>query len=741
MQTEPTNEVFKKAKENQQCTQHRPLGVAEKCSGSPTPQHSLPLLLAGIACGADTHLVPVKLLSQQEDGRANAASVPAATGTLEDLIDKRRPQIRFHGDQTDTFKSKTCGEKITVADRLGSTRTDLVTTAAAGSIITPSGVKLAVGGILSIPLEVLEEILLQLPLNCDLLLIGLALKGRLSIIFANRMLKHASELGCLSIVKHILLLGSTIQLDVMHQAFCMAAAGGHSDVVQLFLDSGGVDPATRHNHAIHVAAEFGHTKVVRILLETRRVNASAADIEHAAERGYTDIVRLLLENDVNPTVNDNSAIDAACEEGHVDIVRLLLEHPKVDPTGSAVWGAARGGHTDVVRLLIADKRMDSRAQVNALCAVSYYGHAELARLLLDLGVDPAANDNLAIREASEQGHVEIVRLLLDTEKVNPAAQENAPIRSSAEKGHAEVVRLLLTHCNVDPTAKESYALTMASSQGHADVVELLLSDNRVDPTEKALSYACRSGHTEVVRLLLKHGVNPTGDDNYPIGVASMQGYADIVRLLLETGKVNLAAHYFWNPIHSAISSGHINVLEVLISDPSADENYYLSWAVEKGTLEVLKFLLQRPSIDPAVNNNEPIWLAACCGHDTAVELLLCDPRVDPTANDNKALRAAVRFNHQKVVVVLLSDLRVDPSDLIYDKLCQRAWVNWKEFVIDTLLDSNLVWDDEDWDGDDEDDDDEKEDDYDWKSGSNSSKGSKEDNYSLDSSSGLSDEYN
>jgi len=42
------------------------------------------------------------------------------------------------------------------------------------------------------------------------------------------------------------------------------------------------------------------------------------------------------------------------------------------------------------------------------------GHVEVVRLLLDLplerGVNPAANDNLALRTAREIGHTEIVRL-------------------------------------------------------------------------------------------------------------------------------------------------------------------------------------------------------------------------------------------------------------------------------------------------------------------------------------------
>jgi ankyrin repeat protein len=50
---------------------------------------------------------------------------------------------------------------------------------------------------------------------------------------------------------------------------------------------------------------------------------------------------------------------------------------------------------------------------------------------------------------------------------------------------------------------------------------------------EALRYACRNGHTEIVRLLLapERGVNPAADGNAALSLAIRGGHTEIVRLL------------------------------------------------------------------------------------------------------------------------------------------------------------------------------------------------------------------
>ena len=102
--------------------------------------------------------------------------------------------------------------------------------------------------------------------------------------------------------------------------------------------------------------------------------------------------------------------------------------------------------------------------------------------LLELGVDPSAENNDAILFASMH-YSEVLKILLEDPRVDPSANDNFALRLASAEGHTEVVRILLADERVDPSAKDNEALRWASSEGHTEVVNLLLADPRVDATE------------------------------------------------------------------------------------------------------------------------------------------------------------------------------------------------------------------------------------------------------------------
>ncbi len=150
---------------------------------------------------------------------------------------------------------------------------------------------------------------------------------------------------------------------------------------------------------------------------------------------------------------NNEFIEAA-SIGDVQKVKLLLINPEVNPAADnnyAIRWASQNGHLEVVKILLNDKR-----------------------------VDPAAINNWAIQMASINGHIEVVRLLLSDPRVDPAAVNNGAIRWASYHGHLDVVRLLLADPRVDPAVWNNWAIQKASERGHPEVVRLLLTDPRVD---------------------------------------------------------------------------------------------------------------------------------------------------------------------------------------------------------------------------------------------------------------------
>ncbi|KAJ3025014.1 UNVERIFIED_CONTAM: hypothetical protein HDU68_007562 [Siphonaria sp. JEL0065] len=220
-----------------------------------------------------------------------------------------------------------------------------------------------------------------------------------------------------------------------------------------------LDTSCNDNRPFRWAAYQNQVQVVDFLLtECPNIDPNVFNhqvIGKVAEYGYAEMVkRLLQDSRIDPTSDDNYAIQCACEDGRVDVVRVLLEDGRADPSSDqnyAICYASQKGRTDVVKMLLDDPR-----------------------------VDPSASDNFSIQRASWRGHTDIVKLLLSDSRVNPTASNNVPLRVASEYGHFGVVKVLLADHRVDPTAKDNEAFRKAVENWHFQVVDLLLKDGRVD---------------------------------------------------------------------------------------------------------------------------------------------------------------------------------------------------------------------------------------------------------------------
>ena len=110
--------------------------------------------------------------------------------------------------------------------------------------------------------------------------------------------------------------------------------------------------------------------------------------QEAVKSGDVTLSALFIQAGVDPSANDNEAIQWAFYYGHHPVVNRLLQDPRADPSANnneAILWASQNGHLPVVDRLLQDPR-----------------------------VDPSANNNLAIRRASAAGRFPVVdRLLQD----------------------------------------------------------------------------------------------------------------------------------------------------------------------------------------------------------------------------------------------------------------------------------------------------------------------------------------
>uniref|UniRef100_A0A669EV19 Caskin-2 n=1 Tax=Oreochromis niloticus TaxID=8128 RepID=A0A669EV19_ORENI len=204
---------------------------------------------------------------------------------------------------------------------------------------------------------------------------------------------------------------------------------------------------------------------------------------------------------------------------------------------------------------------------SALHHAALTGTIELLSLLLEAQATVDIKDINGMRPlhyAAWQGKADSVLLLLRAgASVNsPSNDGQIPLHLSAQYGHYEVSEMLLQHqsnpCFMNKAKKTP--LDLACEFGRLKVTQLLLSSNMVaallegergngsldSPSTTPLHLAARNGHKDIIKLLLKAGIdtNRATKAGTSLHEAALYGKTDVVRLLLDAGiNVNMRNTY------------------------------------------------------------------------------------------------------------------------------------------------------------------------------------------------------
>ncbi|KAF4989612.1 hypothetical protein FDECE_14648 [Fusarium decemcellulare] len=329
--------------------------------------------------------------------------------------------------------------------------------------------------------------------------------------------------------------------------FLLASYFGHETIVQLMLETGGIDINSTtaseslpysNRTALYWASRNGHEPVVKLLLGEDGIEVNAKDafgrtsLWHAADNGYEGVVKLLLSKDG---------------------IRI---NPKDGMGQTPLWLAVRNRHEAVAKLLIAKDNVDINiknhiGQTPLWCAAEN-GHAEVVKMLLNKeGVDVNVKDSLSrtpLWWASYNGHDAVVKLLLDKDGIDVNSKDyigQTPLWVAASDRNEAVVELLLGKDGVNTDLEDNFRrqlLWLAVSNGDEAVAKLLLSKEGVDINTKddygrtLLSWGAEKGHEAVIRLLLENGADLESKDSYdrtPLEWSLENGHDAVVNLLLD----------------------------------------------------------------------------------------------------------------------------------------------------------------------------------------------------------------
>ncbi|KAJ3284904.1 hypothetical protein HDU76_008209, partial [Blyttiomyces sp. JEL0837] len=168
---------------------------------------------------------------------------------------------------------------------------------------------------------------------------------------------------------HIKLFHQLLHELTKNQAICFASERGHVDVVKVLLETPGVDASAVNNYAIRRAAKNGHYDVVKVLVGAKGVDPGDCENEAfyaACEYDHVKVVEELLKVEVvRAGVNFKKAVLDALGNDQAEIVKVLLEVEGVYSNELCVQAfdfATRRGHIDVVEMLTQVQR--GRSSIN-----------------------------------------------------------------------------------------------------------------------------------------------------------------------------------------------------------------------------------------------------------------------------------------------------------------------------------------------------------------------------------------
>lgn len=433
--------------------------------------------------------------------------------------------------------------------------------------------------------------------------------------------------------------------DPIGQALRVAAQRGYIDVVGLVIERSGYDNGYGIHSILEVACRRGDADMLRLVLA--KTSKRDTDMDHlfytVVKDNRIDMIQIMLDAGLNP--HDTWAFYTACSHGHLEIVRLLLADPRINVSDEADWS-----ELDVVKLLLADGRADPSYRDNsAVVSAASRGDMDILNLLLKHPrVDPSVRDNAAIRIAVKNRHFSAVCRLLRDDRVDPSEDCNYCIRKASENGDHDIVRNLLRHPNVDPSDTDNEALKLALARDHHKVVTLLLNDGRT-----------RLSEDEDLHILWK-------------AIEKGAGFGGIHAMLKHFKRKSpvLISSSIWKKI---LTHGRLDLVRLLMGNkfkvnPSVNNNEAIRIAARHGYYKIVEFLIEDDRVDVCVNNNEPLRMAARFGHYEVVQLLVDSGKVD---TNNETLRMATRYGHRSVVGLLLGCRGVDANDREALQLAER----------------------------------------------------------------------
>ena len=344
---------------------------------------------------------------------------------------------------------------------------------------------------------------------------------------------------------------------------------------------------------LHLAAWFGRSEVVRVLLDSKADVDATYDngwtpLHLAARQGHSEVVRVLLDAGADDNATDDNGrtpLHLAVEHNASETERVLLDHREEEewkifkektgqePTPGGIYKrkphlyvAVEQNLPTVTRLLLdggenvhAKGGIDRHPDWTPLHLAAWHGHSEVVRVLIEKGADVyATSDNgwTPLHLAARFGRSEVVRVLIEKGADVYATDKDGrtPLHLTAMYNASDVARVLLIDGRADVNAKDNDGKTplhLAAWWANPALQELLAKRWGADVNAKD-----NDGKTPL-HWTARHD-------------ASQDASRAAKELLDRKADVDAKDNNGRTPLHTAAESGSFEVVKVLCFEGGAD---------------------------------------------------------------------------------------------------------------------------------------------------------------------------